>query len=139
MKKYVATSVLVMLVAGLSFAAVVWYADRDDDAMHFSVEGEYGDQVSVVGWPAVEGEDGTKYVNLRPAMKRDVPSNPSRQPDRDDDAMHFSVVGWPSVEDAYGTKYINLRPAMKGDVAPNPSRQPNTAPDCDGIDCQQNG
>ena len=95
MRKYVATSVLVMLVAVLSFAAVVWYADRDDDAMHFSVEGEYGDQVSVAGWPAVEGEDGTKYVNLRPAMQRDVASNPSRQP--------------------------------------------NTAPDCDGIDCQQSG
>lgn len=104
MKKYIATSLVVVLVATLSFAAGVWYADRDDGAMPYTVGGEYGDEglwvtdsdvVSVVGWPAVEGEDGTKYINLRGAPQRGPVSNPSRQPD--------------------------------------------TAPNCDGIDCHQNG
>ena len=109
-----AASMLVMLVAVLSFAAGVWYADRDDDAMQYTVKGEDGEEgswttisesESLVRWTV--DADGTKYINLRPAVQ--------------------------------GTKYINLRPAVQDDPVSSPSRQPDTAPNCDGIDCQQNG
>ena len=103
--KYVlisATSMLVMLVAVLSFAAGIWYADRDDDAMQYTVKGDGGDKGS---WITITGSE--------------------------------SLVRW--TVDADGTKYINLRPAVQEDLVSSPSRQPDTAPNCDGIDCQQNG
>ena len=109
-----ATLMFVILVAVLSFAAGIWYADRDDDATHYTVKSEDGNEgswitisesESLVRWTV--RADGTKYINLRPAVQ--------------------------------GTKYINLRPTVQDDLESSPSRQPDTAPNCDGIDCQQNG
>ena len=99
-----ATSMLFILVAVLSFAAGIWYADRDDDAMQYTVKGEDGDKGS---WITITGS--------------------------------VSVAGWPAVEGGDGTKYINLRPVVQEAPVSSPSRQPDTAPNCDGIDCQQNG
>ena len=109
-----ATSMLVMLVAVLSFAAGIWYADTDHDATQYTVkegEGDDGSWITItesgssVGW--IASSDGAGYINIRPAVR--------------------------------GTKYINLNPAVQEDLAPIPSRQPDTASNCDGVDCQENG
>lgn len=121
-----AISMVVILVAVLSFAAGIRYADSDDDVMQYTVKDEdreggssttISESESLVRWTV--DADGTTYISLRPAEQgaKNINLRPAAQ----------------------GTKYINLRPAVQDDPVSSPSRQPDTAPNCDGIDCQQNG